>query len=115
MHRRGGNNVNDTVTEIGLGDGDVNDHASYALITLESDSDQDGVDMKVGSDDSVKIWLNGEVVHTNAVNRGADDFQDTFEVDIRQGDNLLLVKVSEGGGGWSMFVGVDADVNAVMK
>ena len=111
----GGNNVNDTVTEIGLGEGDVNDHSSYALITLESDSDQDGVDMKVGSDDSVKVWLNGEEVHNNAVNRGAGDFQDTFQVDIKQGDNLLLVKVSERGGGWSMFVGVDADVNAVFK
>ncbi len=111
----GGNNVNDTVTEIGLGEGDVNDHSSYALITLESDSDQDGVDMRVGSDDSVKVWLNGEEVHNNPVNRGAGDFQDTFQVDIKQGDNLLLVKVSERGGGWSMFVGVDADVNAVFK
>ena len=111
----GGNNVNDLVNEIGLGEGDVNDHSSYALITLESDSDQSGVDMKVGSDDSVKVWLNGEVVHTNAVNRGAGDFQDTFQVDIKSGDNLLLVKVSERGGGWSMFAGVDADVNAVFK
>ena len=111
----GGNNVNDTVTDIGLGEGDVNDHSSYALITLESGSDQDGVDMRVGSDDSVKVWLNGEEVHKNAVNRGAGDFQDTFQVDIKQGDNLLLVKVSERGGGWSMFVGVDADVTAVFK
>ena len=111
----GGNNVNDLVNEIGLGEGDVNDHSSYALITLESDSDQSGVDMKVGSDDSVKVWLNGEVVHTNAVNRGAGDFQDTFQVDLTAGNNLLLVKVSERGGGWSMFAGVDADVNAVYK
>ena len=111
----GGNNVNDLVNEIGLGEGDVNDHSSYALITLESDSDQSGVDMKVGSDDSVKVWLNGEVVHTNAVNRGAGDFQDTFQVDLKTGNNLLLVKVSERGGGWSMFAGVDADVNAVYK
>ena len=111
----GGNNVNDLVNEIGLGEGDVNDHSSYALITLESDSDQNGVDMKVGSDDSVKVWLNGEVVHNNPVNRGAGDFQDTFQVDLKQGDNLLLVKVSERGGGWSMFAGVDADVNAVAK
>ena len=111
----GGNNVNDLVNEIGLGEGDVNDHSSYALITLESDTDQDGVEMKVGSDDSIKVWLNGEVVHTNAINRGAGDFQDTFEVDLKAGDNLLLVKVSERGGGWSMFVGIDADVNAVVK
>ena len=29
----GGNNVNDTVVAIGLGEGDINDHSSYALIT----------------------------------------------------------------------------------
>lgn len=111
----GGNNVNDLVNEIGLGEGDVNDHSSYGLITLVSASDQSGVDMRVGSDDSVKVWLNGEVVHNNPVNRGAGDFQDTFQVDIKQGDNLLLVKVSERGGGWSMFAGVDADVETAIR
>ena len=110
----GGNNINDVVNRIGLGRGDLNDHSSYALITLESDRAQ-RVQMRVGSDDSIKVWLNGSVVHRNAVDRGAGDFQDTFSVDIKQGDNLLLVKVSERGGGWSMFVGVNADVNAVYK
>ena len=110
----GGNNINDVITKIGLGRGDINDHSSYALITLESPRAQ-RVQMRVGSDDSIKVWLNGTVVHRNAVDRGAGDFQDTFQVDIKQGDNLLLVKVSERGGGWSMFVGVNADVNAVYK
>ena len=111
----GSDNVNDVVTKIGLGAGDINDHSSYALITLESDFNQNGVDMRVGSDDSVKVWLNGAVVHRNAVDRGASDFQDRFQVDLKRGDNLLLVKVSERGGGWSMFVGVDTHVNAVHK
>ena len=111
----GGNNVNDALNEIGMTEGDVNDHSSYALITLESATDQSDVTMKVGSDDSIKVWLNGEEVHNNPVNRGAGDFQDEFQVNLVAGDNLLLVKVSERGGGWSMFVGVDADVTAVYK
>ena len=111
----GGNNINDLITNIGLGEGDVNNHTSYALITLESGAAQNGVTMRVGSDDSIKVWLNGEVVHRNAVNRGAGDYQDTFNVNLVAGDNLLLVKVGECGGGWSMFVGIDADVNAVYK
>ena len=106
----GGNNINDLVEEIGLGEGNIDDHSSYALITLESDTAQSGVTMRVGSDDSIKVWLNGEVVHINAVNRGAGDFQDTFKVNLKKGDNLLLVKVSERGGGWSMFVGLDVNV-----
>ena len=102
----GGNNINEVVTRIGLGQGDINDHSAYALIILESTTDQQNVPMKVGSDDSVKVWLNGEVVHRNPINRGSGDFQDNFRVNLRQGDNILLVKVSERGGGWSMFTGV---------
>ena len=111
----GGNNINDVINGIGMAQGDVDDHSSYALITLESVTAQSDVTMRVGSDDSIKVWLNGEVVHNKPVNRGASDFQDSFEVNLKQGDNLLLVKVSERAGAWSMFVGIDADVNAVYK
>ena len=117
---QGDNNVNDLVNKIGFVDGrnpatsaddvDINDHSAYALITLESAIAQPDVTMLAGSDDAIKIWLNGEVIHKNQVNRGATDFQDIFKVDLKVGDNLLLVKVSELTGGWSMFVGIDADV-----
>ena len=70
-------------------------------------------ELGLGSDDSVKIWLNGKVVHKNAVNRGAGDFQDTFKVDLIDGINRILVKVGEKGGGWSMFFGIDANFNVV--
>ncbi len=111
----GGDNVNELLNKIDLVSGDVDDHSSYALITLESTTAQSDVTMRVGSDDSIKVWLNGEVVHNNPINRGANDFQDIFKVNLVAGDNLLLVKVSERAGGWSMFVGIDADVNAVYK
>ena len=108
-------NVTDVLLRLGWAEGDVNHHSSYALITLESATVQNNVRMKVGSDDSIKVWLNGEVVHRNASNRGASDFQDDFQVNLVAGDNLLLIKVSEGTGNWSMFVGIEADVNAVYK
>ena len=111
----GGNNVNDLLNEIGLGRGNVDDHSSYALLTLESATAQSDVTMRVGSDDSIKVWLNGEVVHNKPINRGADDFEDKFTVDLKQGDNPLLVKVGERAGDWSMFVGIDANINAVYK
>ena len=111
----GGDNINDVINNINMALGDIDDHSSYALITLESAAPQSDVTMRAGSDDSIKIWLNGEVVHNNPINRGAEDYQDKFTVDLKEGDNLLLVKVSEREGGWSMFVGIDADVNAVYK
>ena len=109
------NNINDLINKIGMAHGDVDDHSSYALITLESAMAQSGVTMRVGSSDSIKIWLNREEVHNSSVNRGMDDSLDEFKVDLEKGDNLLLVKVSEREGDWSMFIGIDAEVNAVYK
>ena len=97
---------------------DMNDVSSYALITLVSDEAVDNVTMGVSSDDSVKVWLNGEVVHTNATNRGrggAGNFQDKFTVDLKKGDNLLMIKVSERGGGWGMYAGIGANVETAYR
>lgn len=88
---------------------DVNDYSAYFYTEVKSSSAQSGVTMKVGTDDSVKVWVNGEVVHANAVDRGASDFIDTFTADLKQGNNPVLVKSSERGGGWSMFFGIDGD------
>ena len=112
----GGNNINDMLTKIKLGPGgDVNDYCSYAVINAVSKVKKAGVEARVGSDDSVKVWMNGEEVHNNPVNRGAGDFQDTFKVNLNKGDNVFMVKVCERGGGWSMFVGIDADLEYNLK
>ena len=103
----GGDNINECLNRIGMTNGNVDDHSSYALFQFQADTAQHGVTMRVGSDDAIKVWLNGAVVHNHPVNRGASDFQDTFPVNVVAGENLLLVKVSERGGGWSMFVGMD--------
>jgi hypothetical protein len=64
----------------------------------------------MGSDDGIKAWLNGEVVHRNNIDRGEVPDQDTAPVKLRQGTNDLLLKITQGGGGWSAsarFVGLD--------
>lgn len=103
-------NINALLVSEGMtGIADMNDVSSYALVTLKTNTAQPGTAMGVSSDDSIKVWLNGEVVHKNATNRGrgaANSFQDHFTVDLIKGDNLLMVKVSERGGGWGMHVGV---------
>ena len=112
-------NINTMLVELGVTENaDFNDVTSYALITLVADDDMEGVMIGVSSDDSVKVWLNGEVVHTNAVNRGrggATSFQDTVAVNLVKGDNLLMIKVSERGGGWGMYAGINAPVEAMYK
>ena len=55
----------------------------------------------LGSDDGVKAWLNGSVVHSNNIDRGAVPDQDRAPIKLKTGPNLLLLKITQGGGGWS--------------
>ena len=64
----------------------------------------------LGSDDGVKAWLNGKVVHANNVDRGEVADQDKATIRLAKGTNELLLKITQGGGGWSArarIVGAD--------
>ena len=106
----GGDNINEMTDALGWGSGsEVYDHVVYGSVTLESPREQDTT-MLAGSDDEVKVWLNGEVVHYNPVIRGAGDFQDAFPVTLKAGTNVLLVAVdNRGHGGFSGFFGFSKD------
>ena len=106
----GGDNINKMTDALGWGSGsEVYDHVVYGSLTLDSPRKQETT-MLVGSDDGVKVWLNGEVVHYNPVQRGAGDFQDAFPVTLKQGTNALLVAVdNRGHGGFSGFFGFAKD------
>ena len=97
-------NVNSVVNRIGLSDDrGLNYHSAYALINIISSRERKNVAMGVGSDDAVKVWLNGKVVHVNQVDRRTTGIQDLFRVNLKAGDNLLLVKVSDHLWNWGMF------------
>jgi len=55
---------------------------------------------EVGSDDGIKVWLNGQVVHANNAMRGLSLGQDTFSAPLTKGWNTLLMKITQGGGDW---------------
>jgi len=57
-------------------------------------------DMYVGSDDGVRVWINGKLVHDNRVDRGLQPDQDTVSVTLKKGTNPVLVKVDQGIGDW---------------
>ncbi|MCG9133905.1 T9SS type A sorting domain-containing protein [Candidatus Poribacteria bacterium] len=102
-------NVINVVKEIGLTDKDqLNSYSAYALINIASPRDQNDVLMGVGSDDSIKVWLNGSVVYKNDVSRRTKGIQNRFPVHLNAGDNLLLIKVCNhsalfGNNDWGMF------------
>ena len=104
------NNVNAVINATGLSAvSNINNHSAYALINIISPSDQSSVLMGVGSDDAIKVWLNGTVVHRNKTVRRTTSIQDQFRVNLKAGDNFLLLKVSEGSGNWGMFFKIYLD------
>jgi hypothetical protein len=52
----------------------------------------------LGSDDSVKVWLNGKLVHDNKIERGLESAHDTVMLALKPGRNDLLIKVVNGAG-----------------
>ncbi len=54
----------------------------------------------VGSDDGIKVILNGIVVHNNKVYRMLLLDNDVVDVVLKKGWNRLLLKIDQGGGGW---------------
>lgn len=58
------------------------------------------VQLTVGSDDAVKVWLNDELVHEVERIRGHTPLEDRMLVNLEAGWNTLQVKVVQARGGW---------------
>ena len=67
-----------------------------------------GVTIGLGTDGAVKVWLNGQLVHTNKSFRPLSEAADTVNVSLNAGANDLLLKIVQGSGGWGVCCGVKA-------
>ena len=109
VYRCKSNNVQHVVNATGLSTvQDLNHYTAYAFMNIISPQDQ-AVKMGVGSDDAIKVWLNGQVVHRNNTNRKTSGIQDTFRVNLKAGNNPLLVKVNDDWENWGMFFRIYLD------
>jgi HEAT repeat protein len=63
-----------------------------------------GVKFEIGSDDGIKLWVNGELVHANNAIRGLAPGQDRAKGSLRQGWNDLLAKVTQVSAGCGMIL-----------
>jgi hypothetical protein len=80
---------------------------AYAVSYLESDEDQADVTFKVGSDDQVRVYLNGKRVHSNDEARPFEKDEDTIAgLSLKKGRNVLVLKVVNEGEDWSGSVRV---------
>jgi hypothetical protein len=98
--------------------GTTTNRTVYAHVYVQSTTARENVSLLVGSDDGVKVWLNGELIHTNDANRSHDYFAPDTDVveglSLLQGENRLMVKVRNGSGAFSFSARLaDADGNAL--
>jgi hypothetical protein len=73
---------------------------AYAVCVLVSPVAQKS-ELRLGSDDGVSAWLNGEQVLDNLqALRGMAPDQDRVEVRLKAGANVLLLKITQASGDW---------------
>ena len=63
----------------------------------------------LGSDDAAKVWLNGALIENVNVPRAYTANEDKMKVELKAGDNVLLVKIGQGGGQWELGAKVAAE------
>ena len=77
------------------------DHRAGYLWTRVYSPKTQPVRLDIGSDDGVKVWLNGKVVHSNNALRGLEPGADKIDIALNEGWNTLLLKVTNNDGAWS--------------
>jgi len=78
---------------------------AYLRTQIES-PDSKAVTLEIFSDDGVKAWLNGKVVHSNNVARPISPEPDRVNVTLAKGTNTLMLKVTQNNLPWGAVVRV---------
>jgi len=77
--------------------------AGYLRTEIISDREKT-VQLEIYTDDGVKAWLNGKIVHSNNISRGIQEEPDTVEVTLKKGTNYLMLKVTDDVVSWGAIV-----------
>ena len=77
---------------------------AYAFCRIDSPVERD-IRLLASSNDGIRIWLNGQLVHENHVGRTVDEGGvDRVPATLQKGPNRLLVKIDQGLGGWGQRI-----------
>jgi hypothetical protein len=72
---------------------------AYAWAQVDMPAETSGV-LGIGSDDCIKVWLNGKLVHRHLGGRGVIPDSDRVPVTFKKGKNQLVLKIMNYGGPW---------------
>jgi len=77
-------------------------NVAYAATTILCDKKTQAI-LKLGSNDRVKVWLNGELIHYYSTPRSSGPDADHIPISLNKGENLLLAKVDNEGANWHLY------------
>ena len=97
----------DRIRLAGYFGGDTANKVAYAMTYVWVNGDVT-LDLGIGSDDSVKVWVGNmdgpmELVHTYAGERAAEPDTDVVPIQLRGGLNRIMFKVLNLDGSWAFF------------
>jgi hypothetical protein len=77
----------------------------YAVAYITADADVADLTLKLGSDDQVKVYLNGKPIHSNDEGRPLQKDEDSVPgLSLKKGLNVLVVKVVNEEEDWQVSV-----------
>jgi len=85
--------------------------AAHFLVRTIHSSRAQKLDISLGSNDAIKVYLNGKLVLENDVSRTAQPDQQQVALDLVAGENHLLVKIVNYWGGSGFYFKAAAGVN----
>ena len=71
--------------------------SNYLMKVINADAPTK-IPLNLGSDDGIKVYLNGQLVLGNNIGRGAAPDQEKITLALNKGRNLVLLKIYNGGG-----------------
>ena len=82
---------------------DMSDNSAHYLTRTITTAQAADLDLSLGSDDAITVWLNGTKVHDNKIARGAAADQDKIRLTLQAGENRILMKIVNGAAGFGFY------------
>jgi hypothetical protein len=108
---------NDGIIDFDRWFGQADNKAAYAHVYVWSPKEKT-FELKLGSDDGVKVWVNNQEIFKNEVQRALVIDQDKMQVLLHNGWNDLLIKVVNISGEWELilhFIDPDKELRYSLK
>lgn len=79
---------------------------AYAYRVFEVNEDTE-MQVAIGSNDGIKLWLNGTLLLENKASRAARPGDESLTLSLKKGTNAVLLKIDQLGGGWGFYFAVN--------